>query len=187
MLALEAYRTQKSLASIMQEKLGIRELAKKTYFLGSICCKKCGRKMVERSVVLKKRCLIMFVVIFMLIVVLLGVFWLKNNRVKIEFVKDAKACFIYGDTNNVHCLSDEELTIIKDIFNGKRLYKDNPSCGFNEDISIKFSELQTFCIACDACPIIYWKEENRYIRITEDEKEQLYNLLETYGFFFPCV
>lgn len=104
-----------------------------------------------------------------------------------ELVKEAEVCFQYGNTDALHRLSDKEVEFIKTIFNGKKMYKDNLSCGFSEAVSIKFDHEQTFCIAQDTCPIVYWKEKNRYIRLSEDEKTQLYNLLEPYGFFFPCV
>ena len=103
------------------------------------------------------------------------------------FVKDADICFVYGDIDEIYSLEDSELNTLIDIFDGKKMHMDNPSCGFNEDISIKFNGEQTFCIARDACPIVYWKEANRYIMISEEEKEQLYGLFEAHGFFFPCI
>jgi len=109
------------------------------------------------------------------------------NKTDMDLAEEAEACFIYGDISRVHRLDNEELELIKDIFDGKSMYKDSPSCGFSTDISIKFNNSQTFCIACDTCPVVYWKEENSYIRLTEKEKLRLYDLLEAYGFSFPCV
>ena len=77
--------------------------------------------------------------------------------------------------------------ILKTLFDGKIMYRDNPSCGFSETVSIIFDQKQTFCIAQDNCPIVYWKEKNRYITLSEDEKNQLRDLLEPYGFCFPCL
>lgn len=48
---------------------------------------------------------------------------------------------------------------VKTIFNGKKLYKDNLSCGFSEAVSIKFDDEHTFCIARDTCQIVYWEEK----------------------------
>ena len=84
-------------------------------------------------------------------------------------------------------MESEEVELLKSIFDGKIMYKDNPACGFSEDISIKFNKEQTFCIACDTCPIVYWKEENKYIKLSEEEKARLYKLLELYDFSFPCL
>ncbi|MBQ8165225.1 MAG: hypothetical protein IJZ94_05370 [Clostridia bacterium] len=125
-------------------------------------------------------------VIVMIVVCIIGACSI-TNKINMDFVKDAKVIFIYNDANVSHNLSDEELLIIKDIFNGKKMYKDNLSCGFSEDISIKFNNSQTFCVARDSCPIVYWKEEDRFIKITEDEKFKLYSVLEMHGFTFPCV
>ena len=122
-----------------------------------------------------------------LVVTLLGVIYLRQNKVNMNMTKKAEVYFQYGDTEALNQLNDRELEAVKAIFDGKKLYKDNPSCGFSEAVSIKFDDERTFCIARDTCPIIYWEEKNRYIRLTENEKNQLYNLLEPYSFIFPCV
>ncbi len=109
------------------------------------------------------------------------------NRVDIEFAQEAEVCFINGTTSAESRLSDIELAAIKAIFNRKKLFKDSPSCGFSEEVSIKFNQAQTFCIARDACPIIYWKEKDMYFKLSEEEKAELYKILESYDFYFPCV
>ena len=119
--------------------------------------------------------------------ILLSGIYLRLDKVNMDSVKKVEVCFQYGNTNAINQLSDREVASVKTIFNGKKLYKDNLSCGFSEAVSIKFDDEHTFCIARDTCPIVYWEEKNRYIRLTEDEKTQLYNLLEPYGFIFPCV
>ena len=104
-----------------------------------------------------------------------------------NLVKKAEACFQYENIDEISQLSDKDMESVKTIFNGKKLYKDNLSCGFSETVSIKFDDELTFCIAKDTCTIIYLKEKNEYIKLTENEKTQLYNLLKPYGFNFPCV
>ena len=135
---------------------------------------------------LKKVIWLLSAIIF-IVVLLLGVIYLRLDKVNMDFAKKAEVYFQYRDTDAINQLSDKEMESVKTIFNGKKLYKDNLSCGFSEAVSIKFDDEQTFCIARDTCPIVYWKEKNRYVRLTEDEKVQLYNLLEPYGFIFPCV
>ena len=125
--------------------------------------------------------------IIVIVVILLGVICLRQDKVNLDLVKKAEVYFQYGNTDAINQLSNNEMESVKTILNGKKLYKDNLSCGFSEAVSIKFDDEHTFCIARDTCPIIYWKEKNRYVRLTEDEKAQLYNLLEPYGFIFPCV
>ena len=125
--------------------------------------------------------------IIVIVVILLGVIYLRQDKVNLDLVKNAEVYFQYGNTDAINQLSNNEMESVKTILNGKKLYKDNLSCGFSEAVSIKFDDEHTFCIARDTCPIIYWKEKNRYIRLTENEKTQLYNILEPYGFIFPCV
>ncbi len=113
--------------------------------------------------------------------------FLKIDNIDMQFAKGADVCFVYGDANVLKPMKEEDLELIQSIFDTKKLYKDNPSCGFDENISIKINKTHTFCIARDTCPIVYWKEKDRYIKLMEEEKNQLYKILESYGFSFPCV
>ena len=126
-------------------------------------------------------------VIFILIFIVCGIVYLKFNKINISFLNKVEVCFIYENNDTTNQLNNQEIEIIKAIFNKKIMHKENYSCGFSENISIKLNDQQTFCIARDSCPIIYWKEKNRYIKISDDEKNQLYTLLKPYGFFFPCI
>lgn len=150
-------------------------------------CEKCGRTMVKARVRLLKKIFGLLSTIILIVIILLGAIYLRHDKVNMDSVKKVEVCFQYGNADVMNQLSDREAESVKTIFNEKRLYKDNFSCGFSEAVSIKFDDEQTFCIARDTCPIVYWEERNRYIRLTEDEKTRLYNLLEPYGFVFPCV
>lgn len=191
MLVQEAFRTLKFLVSTMLEKHGIGELSKhfiirKNIFFWVQILRKVRQDNGEsRSEIIEKKIWLLSAIIF--IVILLGGIYLRLDKVNMDSVKKVEVCFQYGNTNAINQLSDREVASVKTIFNGKKLYKDNLSCGFSEAVSIKFDDEHTFCIARDTCPIVYWEEKNRYIRLTEDEKTQLYNLLEPYGFIFPCV
>ena len=136
---------------------------------------------------MKKKYLILIIFVFVLVSVVLGIMHFSVRKTNMEFAKEAEVCFIYGDVTTSQYLEDKDLETLKEIFDDKRMYKDTPSCGFSEDISVRFNQSQTFCVARDTCPIVYWMEEDRYIRLTEEEKGVLYNLLGTYGFTFPCV
>lgn len=67
--------------------------------------------------------------------------------------------FRYGDSDVSVSISNEQLTVIKTIFNNKVMYRDNPSCGFSEDVALVFNEFQTFCIVRDTYPVVCWKEQ----------------------------
>ena len=104
---------------------------------------------------MKKVVLIMSAVL-LVAVVLLGMICMRSDKVDIDFAKIAVVYFQYKDTDAINQLRDNEMASVKTIFNGKKLYNDNPSCGFDENISIKFNGGdQIFCLAHDGCPIIY--------------------------------
>lgn len=111
----------------------------------------------------------------------------KTDVVNINFAESGEAIFRYNGSNITSSLSTQEMSEIYEIFSNKRMYRDNPSCGFSENISLKINNLQTFCFANDTCPIVYWKEKDKYFKVTENEKKQLYNILQNHGFIFPCV
>lgn len=121
------------------------------------------------------------------LIVILGVLYLRSRQVKLETVNECVATFNYAGTNNNDILSEEDKQVVYELFNGKLLYRDNLSCGFNEKVSLCFDDSKTFCIARDTCPVIYWKEKDMYFRLSDLEQQQLYSLLEVYGFRFPCI
>lgn len=125
--------------------------------------------------------------ILIFIIAIIVIVYFCSNRVKIEFTEEAEACFIYEGVSSVSRLNEEDVELLRTLFNGKFTYKDNPSCGFSENISVTLDNRYTFCIAQDTCPIIYWKEKDRYIKLSEKEITQLHELLGKYGFYFPCL
>jgi len=46
---------------------------------------------------------------------------------------------------------------------------------------------ERFCFACDSCPVVYWKNKNKFIKLSEKENEELKGILALYGFEFPCL
>ncbi len=135
-----------------------------------------------------KRVMIILAILVSVIVLFISIFILKIEKVDMEFVETGNAVFVYGSSNISAVLTDKDLSYITNLFDGKWIYSDNPSCGFNEDVSIRFNNgAETFCIACDTCPIIYWKEKDKYFHISEKECKKLHELLGRYGFKFPCV
>jgi hypothetical protein len=96
------------------------------------------------------------------------------------------AVFQYGDAEISKPLSDEDSEIVRKIFDGKRLFSDSPSCGFDENVAL-IIDGNTYCIACDTCGVIYNVEKDKYFNLNDKENETLRNLLCEYGFTFPCV
>lgn len=96
------------------------------------------------------------------------------------------AVFRYGDTDIMQILSDEDSIAVRNIFDGKTMASDSPSCGFSENVALVVAG-NTYCIACDNCGIVYHVKEDKYFHLSEQENEALRELLVEYGFSFPCV
>ena len=96
------------------------------------------------------------------------------------------AVFKYGDADITQTLSDEDSKTVKDIFKGKNLFSDSPSCGFSKNVAL-IIDGNTYCIACDTCGTIYYAEKDKYFNLSDKENETVRNLLNEYGFTFPCV
>ena len=99
----------------------------------------------------------------------------------------AVANFVYADKNVSEEISKEDLETIDEIFSGKIINPFVlPACGFDDNISI-VADGKTFCPANDDCAIVYYKERKGYFNLSENEQARLRELLEKYGFEFPCV
>lgn len=109
------------------------------------------------------------------------------EKVNMTVITDGNTNFYYGDYNISKSISIEHLTQIKNLFNGKYLYSDNPTCGFTENVSITLNNCEKFYFACDSCPIIYWQNKNKYFKLSSEEYAELMDILNTYGFVFPCI
>lgn len=136
---------------------------------------------------MKKIIPILIVVLIIVFATILLICFLTINRCEIDSIKTCKVTFVHNCKEISADISYKEMEIIDCLFSGKILYADEPSCGFSEEVSIKINGSETFCVARDGCPIVYWKEKDRYFRLDEGEKVQLHLLLESYGFLFPCV
>lgn len=130
---------------------------------------------------------IMILIAVLALVSIVSILYIKTHQVRLDPASDGIAIFNYAGVNNIQPMEREAVEIIYNLFDGKMLYYDSPSCGFDDEISVRFDNSQTFCFACDGCPVIYWKEKNMYFRLSSSEQQELYNLLDTYGFQFPCI
>ncbi len=128
---------------------------------------------------------IIFISIIILILILGGVLIINALFPKVN-VSNEKATlnYSYNEKNISVELNKDESELLRKIFNGKRLYSDNLSCEFTENISIRFDDL-IFCVACDSCPIV--KFDNKYFKISEIELQELHNIFKSRGCTFPCV
>ncbi len=136
---------------------------------------------------LKKRIVKLLFVVFVLCALFLaGLFLYFHSTIRISDESLGIAKFIYGDTKIETEISDENLNQLVDVFEGKILKIDSPSCGFTENVSVKIDD-KTFCIACDTCGVIYLLEEDKYFYLNDEENETIRKILEGYGFELPCI
>ena len=91
-----------------------------------------------------------------------------------------------GDISVDTVISEEEAAQLLGVIDGKALYSDNPSCGFDESISFQIGG-QTFCPACDGCCIVQDCHSGQFFNISESERETIDRIFEAYGGGFPCV
>ena len=64
--------------------------------------------------------------------------------------------FRYGDADITKPMSDKDSEIVRELFNGKNLYSDSPSCGFSENVALIIDGVP-YCIACDNCGKIFYR------------------------------
>ncbi len=120
---------------------------------------------------------------FVLSIIMIFLFTACSSVVNISDGTKATLIYIYDNKNINTELTDEESDTIRQMFDGKDLYSDNPSCGFSENISVRFGNY-TYCIANDSCGII--KVGFQYFNISDKEREELEKILKSYGAEFPC-
>lgn len=109
------------------------------------------------------------------------------RRVRLSDIDKAEIRYNYETVSVNESLTKEETELITDVFENNFLYSDNPSCGFSQDISIVMDDDKTFCIARDTCGIIYWKEKDKYFKVSDEDIEKVHKIFENHGGKFPCV
>ena len=132
---------------------------------------------------MKKKTIITITVSVFTLAILLVV----NFSTVIIFSDKVTARYIYDDKNITTELSDGDAKEVIEILNGKHVSVfDLPACGFDENVAVIING-KTFCIACDECGIVYYKERNGYISLNDNENTKLRSILSTYGFEWPCI
>ena len=93
------------------------------------------------------------------------------------------------DKNISARVADErDILKLKQILSGHP-FKDSPACGFSSDISITVTNDKksiVFYPACDGCPLLRINDSDKYIRITEEARINLNEILGMYDMTFPC-
>lgn len=131
-----------------------------------------------------KRAVIIFAILFLVVLILAAVL-LGIDLVKIKAAQNGSLVFTIGKNSVNSDLASEDLDAVMDLFNGKVCTYDNPSCGFGEEFQIIIHTndgSHIFYIAQDSCGIVYWKNKQKYFRLSDRENTYLRSLLnKTYG------
>jgi hypothetical protein len=80
-----------------------------------------------------------------------------------------------------------DLEELKDILRG-RANRSSPSCGFSDNIAIIMQcdeKKIVFSPARDGCPIVRIGGTNRFILISEEQRDTLNRIFEKHGIIFP--
>lgn len=133
---------------------------------------------------MKKKIFLIISIIIIVGVIIFLFYNLNSNKIDISDNATAKVTYVYEGKNVNESLTPKETQTIKNIFNDKELLADNPSCGFDDNISLRFDN-NIFAIACDACPIIRYN--NKYFYVTDEEIGQIHTIMEKHGAKFPYV
>ena len=90
---------------------------------------------------------------------------------------------IYGSNIDAP-LTREDAEEIKNIVNGKLLFYDSPSCGFDEKVAVSLNG-RLLMPACDTCPTLKYKD--KYMRVSKEQIATIHQIFAKYGGTFPCV
>lgn len=111
-------------------------------------------------------------------------------KINSDFATEVLLEYSYIDKDiSVKITDERDIQTLKQILSG-RLFKDSPACGFTTDISITMTngnESIVFCPACDGCPLLLIDNFGKYIKISDEARNRLNEVLEKYGMSFPCV
>ena len=122
----------------------------------------------------------LFWIIFVLVSVC-GILFIIFSFSNMPNVSHGSVNYKVNEQNTTISLSNEDLSFLRKTFNGKFLYKGNLYCGFEESTSVVLGD-QIFCIACDGCAKVYWKNQNKYFNLSNREYLALMECLKKYGF-----
>ena len=77
-------------------------------------------------------------------------------------------------------VSSEDSECLRRILSDHFEYRENYSCGFSPELAILSGDT-VFCIASDACSIIYDTAANRFFQITNADKQSIAEIFSKYG------
>ena len=126
----------------------------------------------------------------LIVIILLSIYLLFfHNMISSDFATDVYIRVVDDERNvSVKKITDQDtIAELQGIFRG-RANLDSPSCGFSDNISIVMQSVDReilFSPALDGCFLVRVSGTNRFILITEEQRDFLNRLFEEHDIFFP--
>lgn len=105
----------------------------------------------------------------------------KKGEVQFEYVEIDNTVIKFKEE-----LTKDELKIVVEMLNNKKLIYDQPSCGYDENIKLIIDDKE-FLFALDNCPNIKFGKTNYILNISGKEREILNQIFFVRGGFFPAI
>ena len=127
-----------------------------------------------------KRILVFVLMTFLLLILC------SCGKVTVDKNQSVQLIYKYAGASVDVQLSEQESDKITNIFDGKELFFDNPSCGFDENVSLRVNG-KTYCPACDTCCTVKDCSSGQFFTVSQSERDTIEEIFETHGGHFPCV
>jgi len=125
-----------------------------------------------------------------IIIISLVIVWWFATRINTTFATKALLEFHHLDISISTTITDEhDISVLREILRGNS-FSDSFPCNFTRRISITMTDGSRsimFHPATDGCPILRLGDSDRYIRITEEARTRLNEVVAKYGMFFPAI
>lgn len=108
------------------------------------------------------------------------------GKISVDKNQSVELVYKYAGASVDTQLTDEESEQIISIIDGKELYFDNPSCGFDENVSLRVNG-KTYCPACDTCCTVKDCSSGQFFTISQAERDIIEEIFESHGGHFPCI
>lgn len=108
------------------------------------------------------------------------------GKVSVDKNQPVELVYKYAGASVDVQLTEQESEQIISIVVGKELYFDNPSCGFDDNVSLRVNG-KIFCPACDTCCTVKDCSSGQFFNISQAERDIIEEIFESHGGHFPCV
>jgi hypothetical protein len=126
------------------------------------------------------------------VVVILGICFFLRGFINTNFATNfyiRVLCVESSIASTIEISDENTIAELQRLLRGRK-FRDSPSCGFSNDISIIAANQEknvVFSLALDGCPKIRINNSNEYISITEEDRTLINAMFEELGVLFPFI